>query len=187
MARRDFLPGSYGFEQVRSYRRSSLDLFRPHEQPRYFGTGDYGSGEGAFTGGYAELRGRADRGFEMGSWPRERLETPMHEERSVGRRLGRPPKNFTRTDERIREDVCERLIREERIDASDVEVNVRGGIVVFDGTVPDRFMKYALEYEAEACPGVRDVENRVGVRNRESRQAGCGALNPLRSPRSAPR
>lgn len=143
MARRGFLPGSYGFEQVRSYQLSSRDLFAPRDRPRLFGTGDYGSGEGAFTGGYAELQ----------------------PERAP-RRLGRPPKNFTRTDERIREDICERLIREERIDPSDVEVAVRDGVVAFEGTVPDRFMKYALEYEAEACPGVRDVENRVRVRSR---------------------
>ena len=42
---------------------------------------------------------------------------------------GRGPKNYQRSDERIREDVCERLTYDERVDASDVEVDVREGVV----------------------------------------------------------
>ena len=41
------------------------------------------------------------------------------------RRLyGQPPKGYTRSDERIREDVCERLTHED-VDAGNVEVSVR--------------------------------------------------------------
>ena len=49
------------------------------------------------------------------------------------------------------------------IDSSDVEVEVSGGKVTLQGTVPDRRMKHAIEDMAGACSGVSDVENRVRV------------------------
>lgn len=76
----------------------------------------------------------------------------------------RGPKGYTRTDDRIREDICERLMAcWPRIDASEVSVAVKEGVVTFEGTVPDRRMKHAIEDLAERCVGVGDVENRVRV------------------------
>ncbi|MCA8180591.1 BON domain-containing protein [Burkholderia vietnamiensis] len=74
------------------------------------------------------------------------------------------PKGYTRSDERIREDVCERLARALEIDVSDVSVEVRDGCVVLEGTVPTRWMKHDIEDLSDDCMGVRDVENRVRVR-----------------------
>jgi osmotically-inducible protein OsmY len=81
---------------------------------------------------------------------------------------GRGPKNYQRSDERIREDVCERLTYDERVDASDLEVEVRQGVVRLSGTVDDRWSKRMAEDIAETVFGVRDVENQIRVR-RESR------------------
>ncbi|MCA8281383.1 BON domain-containing protein [Burkholderia cepacia] len=75
----------------------------------------------------------------------------------------RGPKGYTRSDERIREDVCERLAHALDIDVSDVTVQVQDGCVVLDGTVPSRWMKHDIEDLADGCMGVRDVENRVRV------------------------
>jgi osmotically-inducible protein OsmY len=35
--------------------------------------------------------------------------------------------------------------------------------VVLEGTVPDRYMKHAIEDLADAAPGAEDVDNRIRV------------------------
>ncbi|OMG74848.1 BON domain-containing protein [Burkholderia ubonensis] len=82
-------------------------------------------------------------------------------------RWRRGPKGYTRSDERIREDVCERLARALGIDVSDVSVKVQDGRVELDGTVPARWMRHGIEDIADSCMYVRDVENRVKVRRAE--------------------
>lgn len=76
---------------------------------------------------------------------------------------GRGPKGFQRSDERIREMVCERLEDHDAVDASDIEVMVSGGEVTLTGHVPDRQMKRMAEDVAESIPGVRDVNNDLKV------------------------
>jgi hypothetical protein len=77
-----------------------------------------------------------------------------------GAARGRAPKGYRRSDSRIREDVCERLMQSE-IDVSDVSVDVHEGIVTLEGTVPVRPMKYAIEDIVERCLGVSDIENHL--------------------------
>ena len=73
------------------------------------------------------------------------------------------PKGYHRSDERIREDVCERLWHDARLDVGEVSVNVSGGVVTLEGTVPERRMKHAIEDLAASCRGVKDVENRIRI------------------------
>ena len=73
------------------------------------------------------------------------------------------PRGYKRSDERLREEISERLTQAGDIDCSKVTVEVLGGRVVLEGTVPDRYMKHAIEELADAAPGVEDVENRIGV------------------------
>lgn len=75
----------------------------------------------------------------------------------------RGPKGWQRSDERIHEDVCERLAGEPGIDPSEVTVEVAGGNVMLSGSVPDRGMKYRIEDIVDGCTGVRDVDNRLRV------------------------
>ena len=81
----------------------------------------------------------------------------------LGFRKGNGPKNYKRTDERIREDICERMWADSSLDVGDVEVHVREGVVHLDGTVRLRRMKHDIEDIAANCPGVEDVENRIRV------------------------
>lgn len=76
---------------------------------------------------------------------------------------GRGPKGYRRSDERIREDVCERLTEDWRIDASDVEVTVNNGEVTLAGAVQTREEKRAAEDLLEQISGVRDVHNNLRV------------------------
>ena len=56
---------------------------------------------------------------------------------------------------------------DDRIDASDIEVEVRSSEVVLTGTVPDRWMKRQAEDTVEQVMGVREVMNQLRVQ-RES-------------------
>jgi osmotically-inducible protein OsmY len=75
----------------------------------------------------------------------------------------RGPKGYRRSDARIREDVCEALIRETRVDVSEVTVEVSGGRVTLAGHVPVRRMRYIIEDVTADCRGVTDVDNRISV------------------------
>lgn len=104
---------------------------------------------------------------------------------------GQPPKGYTRSDERIREDVCERLTHED-VDAGNVEVSVSEGTVTLTGTVGERWMKHRMEDLADACSGVRDVRNELRVQRNGSqggqgeRQGGQAGSPQAGSDRSGP-
>jgi hypothetical protein len=95
----------------------------------------------SFTGG--------DRG-----WGERRYERIVGEVRNFS---GVGPKGYRKSDERIREDVCESLARHPGVDASDIEVSVKEGHVTLRGTVPNRWMKRQAEDAVEYVPGVEDV------------------------------
>src|SRR5215510_7418860 len=81
----------------------------------------------------------------------------------AGPHAGRGPRKYRRPDERIREDVIERLTRNAMIDATDIEVTVDKGEVTLTGTVENRVMKRWTEDEATTVWGVVDVHNRLRV------------------------
>jgi osmotically-inducible protein OsmY len=76
---------------------------------------------------------------------------------------GRGPKGYQRPDERIREDVCERLSYDDYVDASEIEVVVSAGLVTLTGSVDERSAKRRAEDIAESVTGVREVENQIRV------------------------
>ncbi len=78
-----------------------------------------------------------------------------------GPHRGRGPRGYRRSDERIHEDVCDRLAAHGHLDASDVEVRVEAGEVTLSGTVPDRRAKRLADLVVEQVRGVVDVHNRL--------------------------
>jgi osmotically-inducible protein OsmY len=77
---------------------------------------------------------------------------------------GKGPKGYKRSDERIKEEVCETLARNPRVDASDIEVNVSEACVTLSGTVDSRDSKRAAEMAIENLSGVDDVRNELKVK-----------------------
>lgn len=75
--------------------------------------------------------------------------------------FGKGPKGYQRSDERIHEDVCEALMRDFDLDASDIDVVVEKGIVTLKGEVDSRQEKKLAEHVAENVRGVRDVYNHL--------------------------
>lgn len=82
-----------------------------------------------------------------------------------GRFSGKGPKGYSRSDDRITEDVCDRLEQHGEIDASNIEVRVESGEVTLEGTVDDRWTKRLAEDTVEDCPGVKEVHNRLRVQS----------------------
>lgn len=87
---------------------------------------------------------------------------------------GKGPKNYKRSDDRIREDVSDRLSDDWHIDASDIEVTVENGDVILSGSVNHRFAKRHAEDLAERVSGVGNVENRIRV-NESDAFSGLGS------------
>jgi CBS domain-containing protein/osmotically-inducible protein OsmY len=91
----------------------------------------------------------------------------------------RGPRNWQRSDERIREDVCERLASLDDVDVSDVSVSVEQGTVRLTGSVVQRGDKHRIEDVADDSVGVRDVDNQIRVRRDDARSSSGGFWGQL--------
>lgn len=73
------------------------------------------------------------------------------------------PKGYQRPDHRILDDVCERLTRHGKIDARQIQLEVKNGEVFLRGSVDSREVKRAAEQVADTVSGVKDVHNELRV------------------------
>ena len=87
----------------------------------------------------------------------------FHVRDDAPRRLGRGPKGYRRSDERILEDIYEHLLSTHHLDTSDVRIEVHDGTATLTGTVPERRMKHAIEDLIHGLRDVREIENRLRV------------------------
>ncbi len=109
-------------------------------------------------------RSRSDSGQQVGGqrdWQQPDQHDPLH-----GPFSGRGPRNYQRSDERIRDDVCELLTRHGGIDASQMDVDVRQGVVTLRGSVDSGRIRRMTEELVEDIAGVRDVQNDLRVNQR---------------------
>ncbi|HYG67721.1 MAG TPA: BON domain-containing protein, partial [Anaeromyxobacteraceae bacterium] len=133
-----------------------------------YGSGEYMRDEG-FRGRERGGEWREGRGHEEGGGMMERLKE------GVRKLTGRGPKGYRRSDDRIRDEVSERIARS-WIDADDVEVQVQSGEVTLTGTVARREDKRQLEDLAEDVFGVDEVHNHLRVRRGTEERAGQTGL-----------
>lgn len=105
-----------------------------------------------------------------------RLETPTRPASP-----GRGPKSYQRGDDRIRADLCDRLMQG-WIDASDVDVKVKDGEVTLSGTVRSRDEKRAIEDLAEEVLGVKDVTNNIRINRAEGVMRHQSSEEPVARP-----
>ncbi|MDG2530665.1 BON domain-containing protein [Caulobacter endophyticus] len=89
---------------------------------------------------------------------------------------GRGPKGYRRSDERIREDVSDRLTDDGWLDASAIEVAVKDGEVTLSGTVHARDDKRRAELLAESVSGVDNVQNNLRLDRGPEAKAGDWTL-----------
>jgi osmotically-inducible protein OsmY len=130
--------------------------------------GHLGPQRGAEMSGGGQM---ASGGNYNSQWAPQQYGTQYEEHESLGQRIkgwfqghrGKGPAGYTRSDERIRENVCEALADDDRVDASNIEVTVKNGEVILTGTVDDRQSKRMAEECVENLSGVKDVQNQLRV------------------------
>src|SRR4051812_4308870 len=177
--------GDYGYGERDNYRRGGYaDYGRSLEgEARGYGReSDYGGRDRDPTG----YRGDRERGCferagdEIASWfgdddaARRREQDARQGDQGAQHHRGRGPKGYTRSDERIREDVSDRLTDDPYVDASEIEVNVSGSEVTLSGTVDSREARRRAEDIAESVGGVTHVQNNLRVQ-RQGSSGGWGS------------
>lgn len=136
-------------------------VFQPYAQgSQEFGPEGYGSAS-SYTSG------RSAREWQSS----ERWRVP-------GPYAGRGPKGYHRSEERIREEINDRLTAHGLVDATDVEVGIQNGEVTLSGFVDSRDAKRAAEDCAEDVQGVREVHNHLRIRSHAD-DAGVGRTSVL--------
>lgn len=185
--------GGSGFERGYNQQRSG------YSQRSSYPSGGYRSGESYGSGrDYDYDRDRYDRGSQgygnedRGWWDRasdavaswfgdEDAERRRRMDEQRAHRRGRGPKGYRRSDERIKEDVNDRLSDDYYIDASDVEVAVENSEVTLTGTVKSRSDKRRIEDIAESVSGVTNVENRLRVKQYDYTTSGATSITDTSS------
>lgn len=81
-----------------------------------------------------------------------------------GLHRGKGPKDYRRSDERIREDTCDRLADDGNLDASQIEVSVKDAEVTLNGQVDSRNAKRRAEDCVDSVSGVTHCQNNLRVR-----------------------
>lgn len=152
-------------QQLRYGDESPYDELEGPSYGRGMGGRRYGGGYGGGYGsGGGPARGQGgDYGDEYGAGYREVYGDPYggpEPPRGKSQRIS--PKGYVRSDQRVLEDLCERLSHS-GLDVSDVSVDVTDGTVTLEGTVPNRHTKHAIEDCADDCLGVTDIQNRIKV------------------------
>lgn len=174
---RDYGPSRYdnGLDYFTSESQDGRDFSRRGgrsygARPGYgYGERSYGE-QGRHDRDYDDYDRSRDRGFferagdEIASWFGD-------EDAARRRRMdhrGSGPANYTRSDERILEDACDRLTDDWRLDARNIQVSVKGGEVTLDGTVDHRSAKRRAEDLVEDISGVGHVQNNLRVKDRDT-------------------
>jgi osmotically-inducible protein OsmY len=102
---------------------------------------------------------------EVASWFGDKGATQRrrYDEQRQQHLRGRGPKGYRRSDERIKEDISDRL-SDGYLDATDIEVAVANGEVTLTGNCFSRADKRRAEDLADSVSGVTNVENRLRVK-----------------------
>lgn len=147
-----------------------------------YGAMGYGEGLG-MTGGYSNTnygnRNRERRNYndndrsrdwwdrtkdEVSSWfGDDDAERRRRADKINGPHKGKGPRDYRRSEDRIREDVCDRLADDDYVDASDIRIEIHNDEVILSGNVNSREEKRRAEDIVESISGVRNVENRIRV------------------------
>lgn len=165
-------------DEGRNYRGYYQDQTWPRDpgDPRRFNAGDETSDRWRSDVGQQNRHFDIDRGWRgtsnygssnygAGNYGSSNYGTSGYGNTTRGQsQFGKGPKGYVRSDERIREDVCDRLSDDDEVDASDITVTVKNAEVILEGTVGDRHSKHRAEDISESISGVREVTNHLRAR-----------------------
>ena len=135
-----------------------------YAEPGHLGPGEYGSQQ------YGSPYGRGRSGTR--EW------SSVEGWRVPGPHVGRGPRGYQRADERIQDELHERLTAHGLIDPTDIECRVVNGEVTLTGIVDSRAAKRAAEDLAEDIYGVRQVRNELRIQS-PAHEQGVGRTSVL--------
>jgi osmotically-inducible protein OsmY len=165
---RQYGRGQYGQSGPQRWRSESQTAYGAHTPYGYRGRNEFDDrGRG---GDYADTRpdGEGRSWLERAG---ERVSAFFGAD-DTGSHRGRGPKGYRRSDDRIREDINDRLTDDAWLDASDIEVVVRETEVTLSGAVNSREDKRRAEDIAESVSGVRNVLNNLRVEGQDAQTTG---------------
>jgi len=110
-----------------------------------------------------ERRDHSNYGAGPGNTRFENDATGSRGEVRRGEHRGKGPRGYQRSEDRIREDINERLTDDALLDASEIDVVVKDQEVTLNGTVRNRNEKRRAEDLAESVSGVAHVQNNLRV------------------------
>jgi hypothetical protein len=153
-------------------------IHRPGSGPTFSGgTGGYdyerGYGDGGRGDGGRDFEDRARDAGEFFRRTGRRVANWFSDVAGEGSEMGRDedrgarglgPKGYKRSDERISDEVHQRLTDDPWLDASDIGVAVSGGEVTLTGSVANREAKHRAERLVEDLSGVTHVQNNLRPR-----------------------
>jgi osmotically-inducible protein OsmY len=162
--------GGYGYDQ--GYRQQGIAGFGAYEEGGSFGQGRPGMGGQGYSqnedrSGYTTFGQSSGYGSEQSGGYLTRGGRAQW-----GRHSGRGPKNYTRSDDRIRDDINDRLTDDPHLDATEIEVKVTNCEVTLSGTVDSREAKRRAEDCADFVSGVKHVQNNLRVQAQDQRSSG---------------
>jgi len=162
--------GYYGRGDDRPYGSETRSAYQPGNRPNY----EYGSSHRPEDPDRASYGSDSNTRYNWGAEGGRSYGQGYRQGQSFS---GVGPKGYQRSDERIKEDVCDRLCQNSAVDASEIEVTVSSGEVSLSGTVFAREDKRRAEDLAEAVSGVREVHNNLRVSRGQDRNG--NAAGPL--------
>ena len=125
---------------------------------------DYREGFGgeAYGGGMSAAdyeRSIGGRGEDFGGDDRNWMDA--RSEARSGPHAGKGPRGWSRSDQRVCEEVCEVLMEDRLLDARGIEVTVADGVVTLSGEAPGASDAAHAEMLARRAPGVKAVRNEL--------------------------
>jgi osmotically-inducible protein OsmY len=153
--------GGRGFE---SRNRMGYDSSYGQNMGYQGGYGQGGQGQSGYGGSAGQRFGMSESQRPQDNQWRD----DAHSHRGSGPHRGKGPVGYQRSDERVREMICESLADDDQIDASQIEVAVKNGEVTLTGSVSDRRTKREAEECACTVSGVHDVQNQLRVKDDRS-------------------
>jgi osmotically-inducible protein OsmY len=158
--------GTGGYDYERGYgdagrsetRYGREDEGRERFEDRAREAGDFFRRTGQKISSWFEGVGREDRS----DYDRDRRAYEDYRADNRGAR-GLGPKGYKRSDERISEEVHQRLTDDPWVDATNISASVSGGEVTLSGTVETREAKHRAERIVEDLSGVTHVQNNLRI------------------------
>jgi hypothetical protein len=156
---------TYGGAGYRDFSPESQTAYGAHTPYGYRGRNEFDDrGRG---GDYADDARREGEGRSWLERAGERVSAFFGAD-DTGSHRGRGPKGYRRSDDRIRDDINDRLTDDAWLDASNIEVQVRETEVILSGAVNSREDKRRAEDIAESISGVRNVLNNLRVEGQDA-------------------